>query len=209
MHHQPGICYLGFLNAASLAQNSITLSSDCINGCWRRVISFAGQMRNDSPTTQPMTATESIILNFEEIRRRSILIWKAIPQHLYTWRPDAHAMTCLEMVRHVLEAEHLFHQIVQNRGDLGNYPSPWQHQPYSNVEDELLFAKSYRASFLTMLQHLPAEELHTVEIIRKEKGQRRFLGDYLNRIAYHESVHAGQLLGYLRQLQVERPQIWD
>jgi uncharacterized damage-inducible protein DinB len=156
-----------------------------------------------------VTANDCIILNFEEIRRRSILIWRAIPQHLYTWRPDAHAMTCLEMVRHVLEAEHLFHQIVQNRGDLGNYPSPWLDQPYSDVEAELRFAQPYRDRFITLLQQLKPEELNTVEIVRKEKGQRRFLGDYVNRIAYHESVHAGQLLSYLRTLQLDRPLIWD
>jgi uncharacterized damage-inducible protein DinB len=39
--------------------------------------------------------------------------------------------------------------------------------------------------------------------------QSKILGDYLNRIAYHESVHTGQLLDYLRTIGIERPQIWD
>ncbi|HYH13882.1 MAG TPA: hypothetical protein VD794_01595 [Flavisolibacter sp.] len=69
-----------------------------------------------------MTAIENITLNFEEIRRRSIILWKGIPDIFYGWQPDAGAMACLEMVRHVLEGEHLFHQIILNRGDLGNYP---------------------------------------------------------------------------------------
>ena len=156
-----------------------------------------------------MKATDSIILNFEEIRRRSIVLWKGIPEDLYGWRPDAHALACLEMVRHVLEGEHLFHQIVLNKGDLGNYSSPWQGRPYISLEDELAFSYSYRDSFITMIRNLTDEELATIEIVRKEKGQRRMLGDYLNRIAYHESVHAGQMLAYLRMLQIERPQIWD
>ncbi|MEH7264653.1 DinB family protein, partial [Priestia megaterium] len=28
-------------------------------------------------------------------------------------------------------------------------------------------------------------------------------------IGYHESVHAGQLLQYLRIMEVDRPRIWD
>jgi hypothetical protein len=35
------------------------------------------------------------------------------------------------------------------------------------------------------------------------------LGDYLQRIAYHESVHTGQMLAYFRALSLERPLIWD
>lgn len=29
------------------------------------------------------------------------------------------------------------------------------------------------------------------------------------RIAYHEAVHTGQLLNYMRNMGVERPDIWD
>ncbi len=156
-----------------------------------------------------MNATDSIILNFEEIRRRSILLWSGIPRDFYAWRPDAQALGCLEMVRHVLEGEHLFHQIILNRGNLGDYPSPWQNRPYTNLDDELAFSHSYRNSFMAMIRSFRAEDLEAIEIVRKEKGQQRKLGDYLNRIAYHESVHAGQMLSYLRTLQVVRPAIWD
>ncbi|MEZ5028674.1 MAG: hypothetical protein R2765_07795 [Ferruginibacter sp.] len=46
-------------------------------------------------------------------------------------------------------------------------------------------------------------------ITRKEKKQHRKLGDYLLRIAYHEAVHTGQLLDYLRTLNSPRANIWD
>jgi len=51
--------------------------------------------------------------------------------------------------------------------------------------------------------------LENVRIERKEVGQSKKLGDYLNRIAYHESVHTGQILSYLRTIGIDRPQIWD
>jgi uncharacterized damage-inducible protein DinB len=156
-----------------------------------------------------MKAIEIITLNFQEVRRRSIKIWNGIPEDCYGWRPDKNAMTCLEMIRHVLEGEHLYHMLINTRGNLGDYKSPWDSHPYINLQDELDFCNIYRKQFLEFIQTLTENDLQTIEIIRKDKGHRRFLGDYLNRIAYHESIHAGQMLSYLRQLQVERPNVWD
>lgn len=99
-----------------------------------------------------MNSIEVILLNFSETRRRSIKLWNGIPNEYLNWRPDENAFTIIEMIRHVLEGEHLFHKIIENKGDLG---------------------------------------------------------DYLNRIAYHESVHTGQILSYLRTIGIDRPQIWD
>lgn len=156
-----------------------------------------------------MTHNEIIILNFEEIRRRSIKLWMGITPENYFWRPDNNAMNCLEMVRHVLEGEHLFHVIVNKRGDLGDYVSPWANRTYTNLQAELDFAKPFRKTFIETINEFSPTDFSTIEIVRSEKGQRRLLGDYLQRIAYHESVHTGQMLSYLRTLGLERPQIWD
>ena len=71
-----------------------------------------------------MNSIEIIILNFTEIRRRSIKLWSGIPREYYNWRPDENAFTILEMIRHILEGEHLFHKIIENRCNLGEYVSP-------------------------------------------------------------------------------------
>ena len=156
-----------------------------------------------------MTLTEIILLNFEETRRRSIKLWTGMTPEIYSWKPDIKAMSCLEMVRHVLEGEHLFHMIVNTRGDMGDYISPWTARPYSDLQDELDFAKPFRDEFFATIRSFNSGELDTIEIIRPEKKQRRKLGDYLLRIAYHEAVHAGQLLSCFRTLGLERPLIWD
>ncbi len=156
-----------------------------------------------------MTPNEIFKLNFTEIRRRSIIVWNGLPVEQYNWRPDADAMTCLEMVRHVLEAEHLFHVIVNNRGNLGDYVSPWTNLPYHNVADEIAFAQPFRKQFFETIDNFLAADFDGIEIVRSEKNQRRKLGDYLLRIAYHESVHTGQLLDYMRTLGIERPNVWD
>ena len=156
-----------------------------------------------------MNPTEIILLNFSEIRRRSIKLWNGIPNEYMNWKPDENAFTIIEMIRHILEGEHLFHKIIENKGNLGNYKSPWSGMKYTDLKNELNFAETYRADFLSMVNELNESDLENVRIERKEVGQSKKLGDYLNRIAYHESVHTGQILSYLRTIGIDRPQIWD
>ena len=156
-----------------------------------------------------MKSIEIIVLNFSEIRRRSIKLWTGIPNEYLNWKPDEKAFTIIEMIRHVLEGEHLFHKIIENRGNLGDYKSPWEELKYTDLKNELDFAENYRVDFLNMIKGLNETDLESMRIERKEVGQSKKLGDYLNRMAYHESVHTGQLLGYLRTIGIDRPQIWD
>ncbi len=156
-----------------------------------------------------MNSIEIVLLNFSEIRRRSTKLWQGIPDEYLSWRPDKDAFSIIEMIRHVLEAEHLFHTIIKNRGNLGEYVSPWKDLPYTDIASELEFAQKYRDDFTEMIKNLSESDLEQVRIERTEVGQSKSLGDYLNRIAYHESVHTGQMLDYLRSAGVERPQVWD
>lgn len=158
-----------------------------------------------------MNSIELLFRNFEETRRRSLILWKTIPPLCFDWRPDGNAMTALDMVRHVLEGEHLYHMILRNGGNLGDYVSPWSSMPLLiSLEDELAFSKPYRDSFLQQLLTYTTKDLTTIQIIRSEKHQPpRMLGDYLNRILYHEAVHAGQMLSYLRTFRAPMPDIWD
>ena len=156
-----------------------------------------------------MNSISVILLNFKETRRRSIKLWKGIPTEYLHWKPDTDAMSCIEMVRHVLEAEHLFHTIIKNRGNLGSYISPWDNIPFSNVDDEISFSKPYQIEFYNMIESLNEMDLENIIIRRSEVNQVKVLGDYLNRMVYHEAVHTGQLLDYLRTLNCKRPLIWD
>lgn len=152
---------------------------------------------------------EWIKMNFIETRRRSVLVWKAIPEELLIWKPNNEAFSFIEMIRHVLEAEHLFHKIIELRGNLGGYRSPWENLEFSTVTNELVFADNFRKDFFVMLKEFSPTDLKEIRIERAEVGQSKLLGDYLNRMVYHEAVHTGQLLGYLRELDLERPLIWD
>lgn len=156
-----------------------------------------------------MRSIDLILLNFNETRRRSIKVWTSIPQEKLHWKPDDEAMTCLEMIRHVLESEHYYHLAIQNRGSLEVFDSPFEKQPFSTVNAELNFAEPYRNHFLETVKSFSEEDLTNIKIDRSDVGYVRSLGDMLLRITYHESVHIGQLLDYLRTAQVPRIQVWD
>ncbi|NMH88655.1 DinB family protein [Flavivirga algicola] len=156
-----------------------------------------------------MNPTEIILLNFSEIRKRSLKLWQGIPKEHLHWKPDEQAFSIIEMIRHVLEGEHLFHKIIEKRGNLGAYKSPWENLPYKSIDAELKFAETYREDFTNMIKSFNTQDLEQIRIERSEVGQSKILGDYLNRIAYHESVHTGQMLSYLRTIGIDRPLIWD
>jgi hypothetical protein len=156
-----------------------------------------------------MTTIESIILNFEEIRRRSIKLWSCLIPEFYQWRPDSKAQSCIGMIRHVLETENIYRFIIINKGgNADDFVSPWKDRPFTDLRDELEFAMPFRKEFLETIRGVTPDELSSVEIVRKEK-KTRSLVDFLYRCAYHESVHAGQFLSYLRTLGLDRPNIWD
>ena len=156
-----------------------------------------------------MTSHQLIILNYEEIRRRSIKLWTGIPEKFHHWQPDKDAMSLIETVRHVLESQYIYQQIIIARGDKGDLISPWEGRPYTNIADEIAFAQPYQQDYFEMIRSFTNDELLETEIIRPELNQRRKLGDYLLRIAYHEAIHAGNVLSYLRTLGIDRPNIWD
>ncbi|MDE3144953.1 MAG: DinB family protein, partial [Bacteroidota bacterium] len=91
-----------------------------------------------------MNITDTYILNFEEVRRRSIMIWKGLPEEFNNWKPDKDAESFIEVIRHVLECEQLFHMRIIKRGILTNYISPWADRPIISLEDELKFAATFR-----------------------------------------------------------------
>jgi len=155
-----------------------------------------------------MNQSELIILNFIEIRRRSIKLWNGLPEKYYNWKPDRKAMSASEMIRHVLEADYGWNIII-NQGDMTNYKTPWKNRPFINLKDELEFAEPFRKTFLESIQHFSDKELNETEIIHPGNGDKKILAKYLLRIGYHESVHAGQLLSYLRAMNIDRPNIWD
>ena len=155
-----------------------------------------------------MTQSELIILNFTEIRRRSIKLWNGLPEKYYNWKPDEKAMSASEMLRHVLEADYGWNRII-NQGDLTNHKTPWENRPFINVTDELEFAEPYRKTFIESVWQFSDTELNETEIIHPGNGEKKILGKYLLRIGYHESVHAGQFLSYLRAMKIDRPKIWD
>lgn len=156
-----------------------------------------------------MGEIELILINLAEIRRRSTILWQGLPEEFYHWRPDAKARTASELIMHVLGADYGWNMIINRTMDLSTYKSPWEGHQFTDLSDELEFAEPYRQEFLNSVGQFSPIDLSAIEVIHPGNGEKRKLGEYLLRIGYHESVHAGQFLSYLRSMGVERPFIWD
>ena len=157
-----------------------------------------------------MLANSVLLLNAEEVRRRSRKAWSGIPVERLHWKPDPDAMSCIEMVRHVLEGEYLYTSMIKARGSVEQENTPFAARPFISVDDEIAFANPYREDFLELVGSFRPEELESIQIDRSsDAGYIRPLGDFVLRMAYHEAVHCGQLLSYLRTMGVDRPSVWD
>jgi len=91
-----------------------------------------------------MNAIDLLVLNFNEVCRRRSKLWTSIPRETLFLKPDKEAMSCFEMIRHVLESEHYYHLTIKNKGSLPDYESSFENQPYTTVEVELLLAVLFR-----------------------------------------------------------------
>ncbi|WP_310193089.1 DinB family protein [Bacillus sp. 3255] len=156
-----------------------------------------------------MNSVEAIVHNLNEVRRRSILVWESIPDEYMDWRPDSEAMSMKEMIRHILDSEHYYHLALLNKGSLESYESPYETRVFTTLQEELNFSEPYRNAFIHTIKAYDQEDLTNIQIDRSDVGYVRALGDMLMRIAYHEAVHAGQLLDYMRTAGLKRPKIWD
>lgn len=156
-----------------------------------------------------MRPADVILLNAREVRRRSEIAWRGIPATALDWKPDPEAMSAIEMVRHVLEGEYLYMLMAKERRSVSEDRSPFARRPFVGVEDELQFAAPFHREFEQMVVSFSDDDFDTVLIDRSDAGYKRRLGDFLLRAIYHEAVHCGQLLGYLRAMGIARPKVWD
>jgi uncharacterized damage-inducible protein DinB len=156
-----------------------------------------------------MKPVDLLILNLNEVRRRSRILWDSIPADKLEWRPEPGAMSAIELVRHVLEDDLFYALVIEHRGRLPETPSPFLNRPVTTVTEDVAFAEPHRARLLETVRQFSDEELRDGSIARPERGYVRRIGDFILRVAYHEAIHAGQLMVYLRLLGVDRPNVWD
>jgi hypothetical protein len=140
-----------------------------------------------------------IIQNLIAARQKSTLVWNAIPKTHYLWKPDENAMHLLESIRHVFTAQHWFYNLIISRGNVASFTMPVENIPFSK----------YTNQFMNFIENCSDEDFENININRTDKVFNMKLGDFLLRAAYHEATHTGQLLAYLRTLNIARPNIWD
>src|SRR5437763_4917800 len=99
-----------------------------------------------------MNATDVLLLNLEEVRRRSLIVWRAIPPERVHWKPDDRAMTCIEMVRHVLEGEFLYTEMLKARTGVPDDATPFTGRPFTSIDEEIAFSRPFRTTLVNLIQ---------------------------------------------------------
>lgn len=94
-----------------------------------------------------MKINEVLILNLEEVRRRSIKIRRRIPDDKLEWKPDAEAMSCIETARHVLKSEWAYMQTLRAGKSEDTENSPFYPRELTDVSTELKIAEPIEKSF--------------------------------------------------------------
>lgn len=157
-----------------------------------------------------MDARELMLLDLQETRRRFLIVAGSIPAEHLGWKPDAEALSIGAMIRHVLLHD-LSWLLILKEGRLATAEerAPLWGAPFTDVAAEMERAQPYHEAFIAYVRSLdPAE--YGQRIVRwPHKEIARPLGDVLERKSYHDAVHTGQLLQYLRTLGLPRPDIWD
>lgn len=157
-----------------------------------------------------MDAKELILLDLRETRRRFLKVANSISNEYLTWKPDASAITIGQMIRHVLLHDYSWFKILtENRLPTEEEENPFWEVPYTNVHDEIDRFRPYHEQFIAFVVSLDIKDFDSKLIKWPHRPIERYLGDALERKSYHDAVHTGQLLQYLRMLQIERPDIWD
>ena len=156
-----------------------------------------------------LLATELIVINFREVRRRSIKVWRGIPTDFLQWKPDSPALTIGEMIRHIWSTQKYYHDSIKLGRSAPVLHDVFDDIPVTSIEEEISLSEPYFEEFLKYVRQVPTDDLENRMIDRSDVGYIRPLGDFLCRIAYHESIHTGQLLQYLRSAGIDRPDIWD
>jgi uncharacterized damage-inducible protein DinB len=155
-----------------------------------------------------MRAAAAYIQHLEEARRRSLLIWNAIPQEYIHWKLDEKSMSLIETVRHVLDCDEWYRlTIVQGSSKELNYDLIYGDRPYTSIQNEIEFNRSHRSAFLESVRSLSEEDLENKTVGRARASKKLFA--FLSGISYHEAFHAGQIAQCLRILKVPRPDIRD
>lgn len=157
-----------------------------------------------------MNARELILLDLQETRRRFLIVARSIPDQYLGWQPDAEAISIGKMIRHVLLHDFSWLMILkEGRLPTEEERAPLYEAPFTTVEAEVERAQPYYEAFRAYVEALDPAEFSTRVVQWPHRPITRSLGDTLERKSYHDAVHTGQLLQYLRTLQIPRPDIWD
>lgn len=150
-----------------------------------------------------LNGIEVLLLNMDEVQRRALKVWQAIPEANKDFRPDPSAMSLFDQVVHAAESDAFWHHFLSHRSAEG-YVEP---QPPATLLQAMALAEEAYQGYRAWVASLRPGDLSAG--IERPGKYTKTLADYIQRTAFHKAVHIGQALSALRIAGLERPNIWD
>lgn len=151
-----------------------------------------------------MKTTEAIIYNLKKVREKSIKVWRSVPESQLHWKPRYESLSCIEIIRHIVEEEYNYLLMFREWGGKDEEPSPFDDRSLTSIEEEILFSMPFHQEFLQRIAMFTESELDVVKIDFDENGNQRTAGEFFLQLALNEAVYIGRLLNYLDMLDINK-----
>lgn len=159
-----------------------------------------------------MTINDLLATYKKTVRARTLSVIGQIPRDKVDWKPTEGALSLGQLVRHIIQAELTWQQIIKGEWDLKRFLEIRRDLdmvemtgPVSSLEAELTHLEDAHRETLSLIAALPEAEL--AKTCNGSKGQVT-MSDVVLGLCEHEAHHRGQIVAYLKLLGVERPSPW-
>ena len=156
-----------------------------------------------------MTINDLLATYKKTVRTRTLSVIGQIPRDKVDWKPTDGALSLGQLVRHIIQAEMAWQQIIKGEWDLKRFLEIRKDLdlvevtgPVSSLDAELTGLEDAHRETLDLIASLPEADLGRT--CNGSKGQVTMY-DVVLGLCEHEAHHRGQLCAYLKMLNVDQP----
>jgi len=159
-----------------------------------------------------MKQSEMLINYKNAIRGRTVDVLKKVPEDKLNWRPAPGVLSLGQLIHHIGQADMAWTKVLQGVWELAQFLTVRRSMDLLEVigeveslTDEL---ESLEITHQELLKWIAAQSDEGLEKLYEGPGRRITGREIILGLCEHESHHRGQIVTYLRLLDVPEPRPW-